>query len=80
MSYEINSIHQIKCPCGNGEIKHIVEDNDWGQTRERIEILCDDCKKNYEIVSKHVCPKPKHDYWVYYCKSKETGEKIKLDF
>ncbi|SDB59341.1 hypothetical protein SAMN02910317_03136 [Ruminococcaceae bacterium FB2012] len=40
------------CACGKGVVRYyeIVEDNDWGQTREHntpVEILCDYCKNNY---------------------------------
>ena len=80
MSYEIISTKQINCPCGKGKIEYTLKQNDWFQTKELVEIVCTDCKMKYEIVSKYYCPKPKHDYTVYYYKNKETGEKIKLDF
>lgn len=79
MSYEIDRIKEIDCPCGKGKIQQILESNDWNQLRETIEILCLECKENYEIESEYFCPKPKHDYTIYYCKSKKNGQKIKLN-
>ena len=32
-----------------------------------------------DIINKIFYPKPKHDYIIYYCKDKNTGEEIKLD-
>ena len=49
------------------------------QIKEHIELLCNDCKNKYDIISEHFCPKPKHDYLIYYCKNKENEEKIKLE-
>ena len=79
MSYEVDNIKRIDCPCGKGKIKQACESNDWNQTREYIEIECDECKNKYEITREYFCPKPKHDYTIYYCKNKKSGEKIKLD-
>ncbi len=79
MSYNVDSVKYAKCPCGKGVVRRIIESNDWFQTRESVDILCESCKKNYELISEYFCPKPKHDYTIYYCKSKNNGEKIKLD-
>ena len=79
MSYEVDKIKEIECPCGKGKIKLTSESNDWNQTRENIEILCDECKEKYEIVRESFNPKPKHDYTIYYCKNKIDGQKIKKD-
>lgn len=79
MSYEIDTINEIDCPCGKGKIKQIFKSNDWNQTKVEVIIDCKECIKNYEIISEYFCPKPKHDYIIYYCKNKNTGEKIKLN-
>ncbi len=79
MSYEIDRINKINCPCSKGKIKQIIKSNDWNQIQEEVIIDCKDCIKDYEIVSEYFCPKPKHDYTVYYCKNKKTGERIKLN-
>ena len=79
MSYEVDRVKEINCPCGKGKIKQTCESNNWNQTREYIEILCDECKEKYEIVNESFNPKPKHDYTIYYCKNKIDGQKIKLD-
>lgn len=49
------------------------------QTKVEVIIDCKECIKNYDIISEYFCPKPKHDYIIYYCKNKNTGEKIKLN-
>lgn len=79
MSYEIDRINEIVCPCGKGKIKQTFKSNDWNQTKEEVIIDCKECIKNYDIISKHFNPKPKHDYKIYYCRNKNTGEKIKLN-
>ena len=79
MSYEVDKVEEIKCPCGKGKIKQICGSNDWNQTKEHIEIVCNECKNKYEIIREYYCPKPKRDYTIYYCKNKKSGEKIKLD-
>lgn len=79
MSYEIDAINETKCPCGKGKIKLIFKSNDWNKTKEDVIIDCEECIKNYDIISKHFNPKPKHDYKIYYCRNKNTGEKIKLN-
>ena len=79
MSYERIGTKEIDCLCGKGRIQQILESNDWNQIREKIEIMCDDCKNKYIIISENFTPKPKHDYTIYYFKNVETGEKIKID-
>lgn len=79
MGYEIVNHRQLDCPCKKGKIEWCLLSNDWGQEKETINIECDECKSKYEIVYAIFCPKPKHDYKIYYCKNKENGEKIKLN-
>lgn len=79
MSYEIDDIKEMKCPCNKGKIRRISKSNDWSQRKESMYIDCDECSKNYEIVSEYFCPKPYHDYTIYYLKNKNSGDKIKID-
>ena len=79
MSYEIDSIQEIKCPCGKGIIKKVSKSNEWNQSKEDISIICEDCEKKFIIEKEYFTPKPKHEYIVYYCKNKNDGIKIKLD-
>ena len=79
MSYEIDGIKEISCPCGRGKIKQVSKSNDWNQSKIEVTIDCEECIKNYEIINEIFCPKPKHDYTIYYCKNKDTGEKNKLN-
>ena len=39
MSYEVDKIKEIECPCGKGKIKLTSESNDWNQTREYRNIM-----------------------------------------
>ena len=79
MSYEIDSIKEIKCPCNKGKIIRINKSNDWNQTKENIYINCEKCNKKYKIVSEYFCPKPKHDCTIYYLKDKNSEDMIKID-
>ncbi len=79
MSYEIDGIKEISCPCGREKIKQVSKSNDWNQSKIEVTIDCEECIKNYEIINESFCSKPKHDYIIYYCKDKNTGEKIKLN-
>lgn len=79
MSYEITEINEIDCLCGRGKIKQVSKSNEWNQTKVEVTIDCKDCIKSYDIISENFCPKPKHDYTLYYCKNKSTGEEIKLN-
>ena len=79
MSYEIAEIKEIGCLCGRGKIKQVFKSNAWNQSKVEVTIVCEECIKNYDIINKIFYPKPKHDYIIYYCKDKNTGEEIKLD-
>ncbi len=81
MSWETISTKKIKCPCGKGFIEQETKGDDWNRYEDEIPvILCEDCSKKYKIESKYFCPKPKHDYTIYYCVNKDNeNEKIKLD-
>ncbi len=79
MSYEVDYVRSVKCPCGNGLIEMTGESNDWNQTREKIDIKCDICSKKYKLTSKHYNPKPKHNFTIYYLENKDTNEKIQLE-
>lgn len=84
MSYEIINEKKQPCPCGNGFIQYICEENDWSQFRENISIQCTKCQDEYEVKSKYFCPKPKHDYNIYYLvkigEDIDSPNTIKLDF
>lgn len=54
MSYEIDDIKEIKCPCNKGKIRRISKSNDWSQRKESMYIDCDECSKKYEIVSEYI--------------------------
>ena len=47
MSYEIDSIKKIKCPCKRGTIERVTKSNDWNQVKESITINCEECKNKY---------------------------------
>ena len=66
MSYEVDYTKECKCPCGMGTVEYVLESNDWLQTREHINIKCQECNTKYRVESKYFCPKPKHDYTIYY--------------
>ena len=36
MSYEIDDIKEIKCPCNKGKIRRISKSNEWSQKKESI--------------------------------------------
>ena len=42
-------------------------------------IDCEECRKIYDIKSEYYCPKPKHEFTIYYLVNKKTGKKIKID-
>ena len=79
MSYEVDGVNEISCACGHGKIQITHKSNEWNQSNERIEILCNICKIKYIITREYCCPKPKHDYYIYYLENKENGKKIKLN-
>jgi hypothetical protein len=51
MSYEIDSINKISCPCSKGDIIEELSSNDWNQVKSRVYIECDVCRKRYHIES-----------------------------
>ena len=80
MSYEVISEKQVPCACGNGFVKMVTSANDWNQFRESVLIECESCKKNYRVESKYCCPKPKHDYTIYYLVNiNDSQEQLELD-
>ena len=81
MSWEVSSINEIQCPCGKGKIKQVIKDDDWGRIKEETPVIeCKECAGKYNIIKEYVCPKPKHDYTVYYCVSKDNdNEKVRLN-
>lgn len=79
MSYDIDRIKEIKCPCGKGRVKHVIESNEWNQERENIKIICKECKEKYKITIDYINSKPKHDHTIYYCEDKKDGKKIRLE-
>ena len=80
MSYELDSEKKAPCACGKGFITLTSYSNDWGQSRESVSIECDCCKKTHRIESKYFCPKPQHDYHIYYLVEINNPEnRIKLD-
>lgn len=80
MSYDVVYSRKAPCACGKGAVSLVVSENDWNQTRESVTIECEACKKLYRIESKFFCPKPKHEYTVYYMVANSNPEdKIKLD-
>ena len=38
-----------------------------------------ECRKIYDIKSEYYCPKPKHEFTIYYLVNKRTGKKLKID-
>lgn len=80
MGYEVIRTYKEKCKCGNGYIKKYLKQNDWNQFDEDVVIECEECNKKCKIISKYFCPKPAHDYTIYYLEDKETGEKTQIDF
>ena len=50
-----------------------------GVKKKKAYIDCEECNKKYEIISEYFCPKPKHDYTIYYLKDKNSVDKIKID-
>ena len=80
MSYEVDDVKEIPCACCHGKIQMVHKSNEWNQSSESVEILCNICKNNYVIIREYCCRKPKHDYYVYYLENKGNGSRIKLDF
>lgn len=80
MSYEVVNVKKAPCACGKGVVTLTVSENDWNQTRESVAIECEACKLTHRIESKYCCPKPKHDYTLYYLVEKANPDnKIQLE-
>ena len=80
MSWEVISVKRIKCLCGNGIIKQNILGDDWNRIEEEVPVIeCPKCSENYKIERELFNPKPHHEYTIYYCICKSTGEKIKID-
>ncbi len=80
MSYEKDIPTKVVCPCGEGFIVKESESNDFGQIKEFSPYIdCPNCKNNYSIVSEYFCPKPKHDFTIYYIVNNKTKEKTKIN-
>lgn len=54
VSYEPVSKKVIDCPCGKGYIIDEYYSNDWNQSKNKINIGCQFCKKDFHIESLHV--------------------------
>lgn len=82
MSYEVIDRRQVICPCGNGLIKMVVEENDFFQHKTHIVVDCENCKNKYEIQKEISKAKPKHESELYYLveKSRTSSNPIKLNF
>lgn len=52
MSWEIDSVDEIKCPCGKGKIIRENRSDDWNRFDERVYLACSECAKNVHIESK----------------------------
>ena len=44
MSYEVIGENVQPCPCGKGIVRTIIKENDFFQTKEDVEIECDECR------------------------------------
>ncbi len=84
MSYEVVNEKKHICPCGKGVIQYVCEENDWSQFRKNVSIQCPKCQNEYEVKSEYFCPKPKHDYTIYYLvkigENIDSPNTIQLDF
>jgi len=49
MSYELDSREVKPCPCGNGTVVIDSFSNDWGQTRQNVDLQCPYCCEKYEV-------------------------------
>lgn len=52
MSWEIDSVDEIKCPCGKGKIIRENRSDDWNNFNERVYLACSECAKNVHIEAK----------------------------
>lgn len=53
MSWEIDSIDEIECPCGQGKIIRENKSDDWNRYDENVYLQCETCKKRYHIETRH---------------------------
>lgn len=53
MSWEIDSIDEMKCPCGHGKIIRENKSDDWNRYDENVYMQCEICKEKYHIETKH---------------------------
>ena len=49
MSYELDFVKKISCPCGMGQINKTSKSNEWNQIKSSIYIKCNDCENKYHI-------------------------------
>lgn len=49
MSYDLDFQEEKPCPCGNSSVVIEYFSNEWGQTRETINIQCEQCRATYEV-------------------------------
>lgn len=49
MSYELDSIRKMKCPCEKGYIVEKNYSDDWGRFKNDFSIICNDCEEKYHI-------------------------------
>lgn len=82
MSYEVIDEKHVSCPCGNGCIKIIIEENDFFQRKEDLTVDCMNCKNKYEIKKEISKSKPKHESELYFLveKNNKNSTPIKLNF
>lgn len=67
MGWEELGTSKVMCPCGCGSIHQVHYGDDWNRYRDgSIIIDCEVCSKKYKVESKYFCPKPYHDYTIYY--------------
>lgn len=49
MSWEIDSIDEIKCPCGQGKIIRENKSDDWNRCNENVYLQCEVCSAKIHI-------------------------------
>ena len=81
MSWEIDSIDKIKCPCGTGEIVREISSDDWNRFREHAYIQCTECNKKYHLERREFGYSVDASTAYYLAENDETLHKPrKLDF
>lgn len=53
MGWEIDSIDEIKCPCGQGKIIRENKSDDWNRYDENVYMRCEECSKKYHIETRY---------------------------